>query len=184
MFADDASVYASVKNIKDLIPAINNDLGIISDWFKANELSLNIEKTNYVVFTKIKCLHIQLFLNNTEIEQKTCTKFLGVIVDENLNWKAHIKQCKAKLACSLYALNTAKRLLNQYTRHMLYYSMIYPYLTYGVLLWGSASKTSLKPIETMQKKALRIIANTSWDAHTNILFNELKILKFIDIFKY
>ncbi len=62
--------------------------------------------------------------------------------------------------------------------------MIYPYLTYGVLLWGSASKTSLKPIETMQKKDLRIIANTSWDAHTNILFNELKILKFIDIFKY
>ncbi len=89
-----------------------------------------------------------------------------------------------KLTCSLYVLNTAKRLLNQNTRHMLYYSMTYPYLTYGVLLWGSASKTSLKPIEIMQKKSLRIIANTSSDAHTNILFKELKILKFTYIFKY
>ena len=78
----------------------------------------------------------------------------------------------------------AKRLLNQNTRHMLYYSMIYPYLTHGVLLWGSISKTSLKPIETMQKKALGIIGNTSWDTHTNILFKELKILKFTDISKY
>ena len=69
MFADDASVYASMKNIKDLIPAINNDLDIISDWFKAIKLSLNTKKTHYVVCT-IKCPHIKLFLNNTEIEQK------------------------------------------------------------------------------------------------------------------
>ncbi len=87
MFADDASVYTSMKNIKDLIPAINNDLGI---KIKANKLSRNIEKINYAVFTKIKYPHIKLFLNNTEIEQKTRTKFLGIIVDESLNWKAHI----------------------------------------------------------------------------------------------
>ncbi len=105
-----------------------------------------MEKTNYmyVLFTKIKCSHIKLFLNNTKIEQKTCTKFLGVIVDDNLNWKAHIKQWKLKLASSLYALNTAKRLLNENIRHMLYYSMIYPYLIYGVLLWGSAFKYMFK----------------------------------------
>ena len=65
----------------------------LSDWFQANKLSLNVKKSKFMVFKprqKKYSLDIQLLLNNEIIEQVKETVFLGVILDENLNWKSHI----------------------------------------------------------------------------------------------
>ncbi len=107
MFADDTSTYPSDVNLHKLVKTSRKyqyRVVIISDWFKANKLSLNISKTNFILFTKSKHIKIRLYIDNTEIEEQLSTKFLGIIINSKL-----IKYCKSKLACSLYAMNASNK---------------------------------------------------------------------------
>jgi DNA mismatch repair ATPase MutS len=110
---------------------VNFDLESLSEWFRANKLSLNIGKTNYVIFRTnskplVKDLNIKI--GNEVIERKSVIKFLGVYIDEKLEWHDHINYIKNKLNSSLYALRKVKNILK--TNHLitLYYSLIYPYI--------------------------------------------------------
>ncbi len=72
-----------------LFKNMNEDLDSLSDWFKANKLSLNVRKSCYILFSNIKGpqrLELGLKLGTETIERKTCTKFLGIYIDEKLNW--------------------------------------------------------------------------------------------------
>ena len=77
-----------------------NDLRILEDWFKANKLSLNASKTNYILFRNKKSefnyTRCKLMINGKEIELVSKTKFLGIIIDQHLEWKYHIDICKKK----------------------------------------------------------------------------------------
>ena len=65
---------------------------------------------------------------------------MGVIIDERLDWKNHIDICKNKLSSGIYAINLFKNAMPTIQLKTLYYTLIHPYLTYGVLLWGVALK--------------------------------------------
>jgi len=110
---------------------------MVYKWLCSNQLSLNIEKSNFVIFhspQKKITHHINLTLNNCILKQVTATKYLGVMIDENLNWKSHVSQIENKIKrgvgviCRLRHSVTRPILLN------LYYSLIYPYHPY---LWSS-----------------------------------------------
>ncbi len=97
MFADDASTYAHMHDLSDLTKVVNNDLGIISDWFKTNKLSLNISTTKSMLFTKSNNPpNIALIIDDQVIQLTESTKFLGVIIDKDLSWKEYTKACKVK----------------------------------------------------------------------------------------
>jgi hypothetical protein len=101
---------------------------------------------------------------NIQIEGKkldivTTTTFLGVILDSNITWKDHIAHISKKVARSVGILSIAKRILNKKSMIQLYYSFIYPYLTYCILIWGNSAATTLWPVYKLQKVAIRIIAN-------------------------
>ena len=183
LFADDTTVYASSSSLHDLINVINADLTHLADWFCANRLSLNVSKTNYVLFSKKSItVHPNIKIGNTTIDRKQHVKFLGVIVDEKLEWSEHIIHCKAKLSSSLYAINSCKRYLTSGHLLMLYNCLIYSHLSYGVLLWGSTFQSYLNNIISMQKRAVRIVGHAPYNAHTSPIFTEFKILKLPDIY--
>jgi hypothetical protein len=163
---------------------VNADLNSLADWFCANKLSLNVGKTNYVLFSrKTVIAHLEIKIGSVSIERKHHIKFLGIWVDEKLEWSDHVLHCKAKLSSSLYAINAAKRYLTSTNLLMLYNALVYPYLSYGILLWGSAFKTNTNKIIVMQKKAVRIIAHAPYNSHTHEIFQHYKILKYDDIYK-
>ena len=93
LFADDTNLFLSNENLDELCTDLNNELAKIDRWFKVNKLSLNVSKTNYMVFTNrrknVKC---PLKINGTEIEKVTISKFLGVYIVEKLSWKAHLEK--------------------------------------------------------------------------------------------
>jgi hypothetical protein len=183
IFADDTTVYKSSSLLSELYSDINSDLESLADWFCANKLSLNTGKTNYVLFSRksvTTCLKITI--GSKQIDRMKYVKFLGIWVDEKLEWSVHVENCKAKLSSSLYALNSSKNYLSSNQLLMLYNAIVYPYLSYGVLLWGSIFKSLCNKIITMQKKAVRIIAHASYYAHTHSIFQQFKILKFDDIY--
>lgn len=184
LFADDTTLYISATDIKYLYRVANQDLEALTEWFRSNKLSLNVGKTHYVLFTHnyIQIPENQnITIGNEIIERKETVKFLGMYIDSKLEWHDHIKYVKNKISSSLYAMRKVRHVLRTNHLLILYYSLIYPYIDYGITLWGTAHKTHVHKLFIMQKKAVRIIAGAKYNEHTDPLFKRLEILKLNDI---
>jgi len=186
LFADDTTIYISSNDTRQLYISANLELQSLTEWFRANKLSLNVAKTHYVFF---RCnnadvpMDIDLNIGDDIIEEAHVAKFLGMFIDSKLDWNVHLDYVKNKLNSSLYAMRRVKHILSKNHLMTLYYSLIYPYIDYGITMWGSATKIHTNKITLLQKKAVRIISNARYNDHTEPLFRELKILKLDDIYK-
>ena len=98
MFADDTNGFVIGKDLYNMQQEINKELHVISEWLKTNKLSLNVDKTHFMVFSGKKKISyaISIMIDGKHIERVAHTKFLGVIIDENLTWKLHICSVKKK----------------------------------------------------------------------------------------
>ena len=110
------------------------------------------------------------------VNEITETKFLGVILDNKLNWNAHIKYISKKISKSLSILKMLKLTFPCSILKSLYYSFVYPYFSYCNLIWGGAAKTHLESLVLLQKKCIRIISKAGYLESTVPLFSEQKIL--------
>ena len=105
--------------------------------------------------------------------------FLGVIIDEHLNWNDHINKVATTISRYIGILCRLKHFMPLYTLRTPYNSLILPHLTYGILIWGS----NLSRLFKLQKRAVRTITNSSYNAHTEPIFKSLNLLKIEDIYK-
>ena len=154
LFADDTNLFCSDVNLVNLIIAVNNELEKLCIWFAMNKLSLNVTKTNYMIFNKRKKVsNLSVKMNNCNINRVYATKFLDVIIDEDLNWKEHILYVKSKISKNIFILYRARKLFNDKITRILYCSLILPYFTYCVEIWGNTYKTNLNTIIMLQKKS-------------------------------
>ena len=144
--------------------------------------SLNVRKTKYSLFHELNrkddlpLLLPRLLIKKHKMERVESIKFLGVLLDENLSWKDHIKYIENKVAKNIDLLYRTKLFVNKNSLLTLYYSYIHTYLNYANLLWGSTNRTNLKKLLSQQKHAVRIINNRTRFDHTNELFRSQKIL--------
>ena len=185
LFADDTNLFISGENITNLYNSMNNALSKISLWLKTNKLSINIEKTHYMLFTNKKPKNIpnlSLNMNGTPLQKVESTKFLGVIIDEKLNFKKHIDYIRKKMSKNIGIISKAKQYFDVHTLTTLYYTFVYPYLNYCIEVWGSASVTSLNVLLKLQKRICRIISHSGFLAHSLPLFKSLRILTVTDIY--
>jgi len=183
LFADDTNIFMSGKDTRELEIKMNDELIAISKWLKVNKLSLNVKKTHYMIFSPKRILNqeINLQIEGYPINRVKSTKFLGVFIDEKLNWKSHISHVCGKISRGIGIILKGKNMLNRDALVTLYYSFIYPYYIYGNYVWGRANATTLKPLILIQKKCVRIICNVKPRYHTNELFKQLGFLKCSDI---
>jgi hypothetical protein len=161
LFADDSNLFTDSKDLLELQTKINNEMPKLVDWLSANRLSLNVGKTHLMIFSpkRQSIPNVNIYINGTLLETVTKTKFLGLMLDNKLNWKSHALYLSSKISKSIGILSIARKFLNQKTLIQLYYSLIYPYILYANLAWGKASDTALWPIFKMQKLAIRLVAN-------------------------
>ena len=108
--------------------------------------------------------------------------FLGVILDETLSWKPHISQVASKVSKSVGVIHKSSFCLTRTALCTLYYSLIYSYLQYCMLVWGSTYPTHLRRLVLLQKRIIRIISKKGIDAHINLLFKSLTIRRLEDIY--
>ena len=187
LYADDTSLFLSGSDLDSLFNVMNIELEKLSAWLVSNKLSLNVQKTHYVLF---RPGHINfhtcpdLFLNGSLLQRKFSTLFLGVKIDHKLIWDEHITYIKGKIARNIGVIGRAKHILREATLKTLYYALIYPYLTYCLEVWGSSAKTRLDSIYKLQKLACRIISNSPPRTTTLPLMQSLKILPLPDLYKY
>ena len=179
VFADATTLYASSDDVVHLYANVNYDLRSLTDWFKANKLSLNTSKTNYMLFCpgKIDQNEHSIKIGVDVIQRTNSCKFLGIMIDDKLTWSEHISYTKSKLCRSLYAISRSKNFVPVKHLKTLYDSLIHPYVSYGIVLWGSTYSSYLQKIRICQKKAIHHIYRSAYNAHTDPLFKESKILK-------
>ena len=157
-FADDTTLYTSGKKIRLLECEINHDLEIVSDWFKANKLTLNIDKTVCMIFSPNKTILNDIHIKILDQVIPTCTqsKFLGLWLDSNLSWDKHLSVICSKMKQNLGLLRKCKNYLDSRTLKTMYYAHIHSHLSYSILVWGSILKESnFKKLQRIQNACIR-----------------------------
>ena len=181
-FADDTTLYSSGKDLNLLLETVEKELHYLKVWFDINKLSLNIEKTKIMLFSNRNIdKPVVITLSDKPLEQVYEHKFLGVTIDHNMNWKPHIKNIKAKVSKLIALLYKSRHNLTKNSLLMIYNSLIMPYITYAMEIWGNTYKTNTQQIFRLQKKAVRAITFSSYNQPTHSLFKNLQILKFYDL---
>ena len=146
LFADDTTIYKTGKQVNNIYEDMNKEFQALADWFRANKLSLIISKTKCMLFCRSpppENEELILTMSNTIIQRMKCVQFLGLHIDEKLDWHDHINKCKTKLTSALYVINKVNSYLPVSALKTIYYTLVYPYLAYGIILWGSTNKTYL-----------------------------------------
>ena len=116
------------------------------------------------------------------LPSETSTRFLGVIIDNKLNWMTHINNLITKLNTNKILIGKSKLLMNQDAKRLIYFAHIHSHLMYANTVWSThISGKQKKTIGKIQKYCLRSIANKPYNTHTDPLFKSLKIMKFEDL---
>ena len=162
---------------------INVELQHVYNWLCVNKLSLNVSKTRSMVFhnPKFPTVNIpyNLEINSEKVDCVSEFNFLGIVLDEFLTWRAHVKKVSSKVSRSLGVIKRVKNFLPIQALKSLYNALIVPHLNYGLKLWGPRSEA----VTLIQKRAIRVITKSKFFAHTSPLFKEHKILKLDDLYK-
>ena len=185
LFADDACLTYGSTSLGHLEETVNKELENVSGWMQRNRLSLNVEKSSFMLIHNKKSKNnIKLQINNSTIQRTEYTKYLGVLVDEKLRWKTHIDQVVKKLSKCMWAICRLRRYTSLTTLKMLYYALAYPHIQYCISTWGGAVQKHLDPLLKMQKRLVRVMLSEPFIAPSDPLFKKLKLLKLEDIYKF
>ena len=160
LFADNTNIYYEADTIKKLETVINKKLKKLDTWLIVNMLSLNITKTNFIVFhpyNKPLKQRITLKIHKMAISEKIYIKYLGVMIDSSLTWNVYIDKISKTIARTLGLLYKIRPFVNMKILKMLYYSLVYSHLNYVTEVWGSADPTYLDRILILQKRIVRML---------------------------
>ena len=183
--SDDTSLTYANGDLKKLETEVNNELSKVCSWLVVNKLTLNIEKTNYIIFRprqKTIPFHpnIKIINNNSNISQplemKDYIRYLGILIDSNLSWKFHIDYVCQKVSKTIGIIAKLRHFVPRHVLLTLYRSLILPYISYSICAWGHAAQTHLHKLLVLQKRALRLMFFAEPRTHAVPLFLETKQL--------
>ena len=136
LYADDAVLFSSAKDAQTIEQALNYDLSVISDWISQNHLFLNKEKTEVVLFGTSQ----KLATGRHQLERVSEFKYLGVVLDETLSWKAHTRYATSKAGKKVGMLGRLRKHLTSQAANSIYQAHILPVLEYCYTVWAGCNK--------------------------------------------
>ena len=149
LFADDTNILFAEKNLKVIETVVNTELCKLYNWLTFNKLTLNISKSNFVIFhpkqkkpnykPKI-CLFDNERNEYATLESEEYIKYLGILIDKNLTWKLHINVVSLKISKTVGLLAKLRHFVPRQILLKIYQSLIYPYITYGLAALGPSSR--------------------------------------------
>ena len=203
LFADDTTLFLSADTLDDLFTLANSEFKKVVTFFRAHKMSLHPAKTKYILFNSSDKTseNANIFINNNNENENLlhlispiervfssskvpAIKFLGVYIDPKLSFQFHIKNMCNKISRSLYAIRTAKNFLTCTALKSLYFALVHSHIIYGMHIWGGSANKYVNEVVLLQKKAIRLICDTKYNAHTEPLFKKEKILPFKDLFAF
>ena len=157
-FADDTTIVAASDRECTLFNKINRSLISVNRWLCLNRLSINLKKTKYMVISDNYVSGVHAIRMRTRIVEKTDSiKFLGIILDDKLSFCNHVSHLAGKLSRAIGIINRITYLIPFRQLLNLYYALVYPYLTYGITVWGKASIGGEMRLQKLQKRSIKVI---------------------------
>ena len=156
----------SEKELDTFNKNVNKELIKVENWLNKNKLSLNLAKTKYMLIKPniknfIKTNNFVIHVSGVKLERSYLTKYLGLILDEDLTWKPHLHYMQKKLTQGVGLMAKIKIYLSNKNLLSLYYVFFYSHVLCSILGWGSATKSAIMQIQILQSKAIRIINNST-----------------------
>ena len=159
-FADDSTLHVKFKRGSNITDIVDSELTSINTWLLANKLCLNIDKTKYMIFyLKNKPPDLNISIANTLIGRTDVHKFLGVYIDDKLNFGTHITKLCAKISRGIGILRRLKPLVSQGTLKQLYYAFVYSHFSYAITSYQSAYLNQIQKLKNLINKAIKLVFN-------------------------
>ena len=173
-FADDTNILYCSKSLKKINKYINHDLSQIRQWLRANRISINANKTELIIFrpkNKSITKHLNFRISGLKINPVNKAKYLGIYLDEHLTWNFQLNQRKTKLSRSCGLLAKLRYHVKTKLLRTVYFAIFDSVLRYAVQVWGQHRNQTIKEIEKLQEKAIRIMSYKGRNDPTNPLRN-------------
>ncbi|GBP53786.1 Probable RNA-directed DNA polymerase from transposon BS [Eumeta japonica] len=176
LFADDTSLLFKIDRHKPAFDEVNSTISEIVKWFSINNLLLNERKTIIVKFSlsDSKLIDTNVMVKNEVLDIVDTTLFLGLTLDSKLRWNSHITRLEKRLSSAAHAVKRIRRLTNENTARLVYFSCFHSLMTYGILLWGHAA--DINTIFMLQKRAIRAVYDLRPMTSLKEKFKEINIL--------
>ena len=150
---------------------------LLVQWLKANRIQLNVAKTEVVLFknrSKRMDYNIKIKLDSKLMRFSKCTKYLGLLIDENLSFHNHIENVISKLRKANAALCIIRHYVSFTILRLIYFSFFQPHIYYGLQIWGQ-NLCPRSRINRLQRIAVRLITFSVFNAPSKPLFVLAKI---------
>ena len=184
LFADDTTIYMSHRNLRYLKWCVEEDMKRLITWFKANKLTLNLEKTVCVLFQKTgQRQTITLDLENVQISSVKEVKFLGIWIDEYLNWCTHVQKLILRITRNMNLLKYSQKMMPTETKKLVYHAHIGSHIQYGIMLWGNGiPNEQMNKLQKIQNQCIHYISGHKInDTRTNKELNILTIKDTVEL---
>jgi hypothetical protein len=195
LYADDTALLFEGGSWEEVYDAAGRGLLRIKRWFDQNRLTVNVKKTKYMAVS----LRADGDPINFDLKLHTCGgqndcvscesvervinyKYLGITFDNRLKWSDHINEVRMKLRKFIFIFRVLRSILNIDTLRLVYYAYVQSVLSYGILAWGGALPTCLKPIHTIQKTIIKAALHKPIRSPTDLLFEEFKVFNITQLF--
>ena len=189
-FADDTVLLFSSNSWKHVTEAANKGFTLVTSWLDNHLLTLNLDKTKYITFTinsrtqpPPNAITIQTHHCNNRstchcnpITRTNSIRYLGVIVDQNLNWKEHVIKINNRARKLIYIFKTIRNACDIKLLIKIYSALCQSILVYGLNVWGGSSKTTMLSVERAQRIVLKVISRKKYTYPTHLLYSELGVL--------
>ena len=181
LFADDTNIFISGDNIIDLRYEAEESLLKMERWFSVNELSMNMSKTCFTLFSKrLKSSDIELIVNNRQIPYAVSTKYLGIHLDQDLSFNVHTNYIKNKLNKFTSVFYYMSDFLKMDDVRKIYFAYVFPHIKYGIEVYGISSKKNQRSIQGVQNKLLKILCKCNQFDSPSLLHQSMNIFSFLE----
>ena len=185
LFADDTFLCTQNDDFMSMEGEVNIELEKVFIWLASNKLTLNTDKSKYMILSKQRDIpNLSIKMNGVALKSCDSYKYLGVVIDKDLGWGPHIDYISKKISKACGALAKLRYCVSLDMLKSVYHALIHSYLRYGILVWGTAPQTTLDPLRVLVNKSIRIIAKLPFGrVQLDPIFKELKFLKLHNIHK-
>ena len=179
MYADDTRLTYAGDCVDNLRLYLNQDLENVLKWLRANKLTLNRTKTEFMLIgarQRLSTLAVSptVTIYDNQVSQVTTAKSLGVTIDNKLDWRSHIDKLTKKVASGIGAIKRIRHLVPQATLLLIYQALIQPHFDYFNFVWGNCGITLQNKVQKLQNRAARVLTNLNYDADAGHLFELLR----------
>lgn len=177
MFADDTVMWLSGEMGPELVVDFQRDIERLSSYLKMSKLKVNTAKTKYMVISRENVPQDwSLALDGVQLEKVAQIKYLGVIIDEKLNFKENTRYAKMKIAKKVYFLQRIRRRVDKESKLTLYKTLIVPHIDYCSTMLLMANECDYTEMQVICNKALRSILLADRYENVERMLNELDLL--------